>query len=843
MDNIYQKFTLNFKNTIGEAQKLSLKLEEKQIEPEFILYVLLTQKGSLVNFLLGKNKFKPIYLRNKILEEKLNETPLAGNNVMLSKKSKIIIRQTVLIARLHQHKYVGTEHLFMALIKSDYPEITKFLALNQLNKKKIEEQIKTILKISSKFSDLLENFNLQAPPQSSNNPKQKKAFKNLTLSAFSTDLTDEKIQETIDPVIGRDDEIDRLIQILSRRTKNNPLLLGEPGTGKTAIVEGLAKKILNREVPEILQDKKIFRLDLGLLVAGTMFRGEFENRFKEILAEIRTNPQIILFIDELHTIIGAGSTTGSLDAANILKPALARGEIRCIGATTFDDYKKYIERDAALERRFQTIKLDEPGITKTLEILKGLKKYYENYHHVIITDQALKAAVRLAERYLTDKFFPDKAIDLIDEAASSVKVKIKVKKNIIKIKGLEEQLEQITERKDQAIYKENFQQAIELKNDEEKIKSEIGQLKETEQKKSNKTYKKVTEKEIARIISIATKIPSDKLILDEKEKILNLEKILSARVFGQEEAISQVVSHLKRSFVGIRSPQRPIGSFVFAGPSGVGKTELAKTIAEQFIQEKTKDNLAQTNWQKNSSLVKIDMSEFTESFNISRLIGAPAGYVGYDEGGRLTEAVKRNPYCVILFDEIEKAHPKIFNLLLQILEEGVLTDAAGRKINFKNTIVIMTTNLGLNNWTNSPSIGFTESNHKEQRKDLENKIKKELKKFFLPELINRIDKTIVFNSLNLPHLEKIVELQIKELNERLISQNIEAQIKLDKEITKHLARLSFSPEKGARNVRKIIEEQIEDKLANLLLQGSADDKKRIIKIKKIVQHLELEFAS
>ena len=612
-------------------------------------------------------------------------------------------------------------------------------------------------------------------------------------------------------MIGRIDEIERLIHILSRRTKNNPVLIGDPGVGKTAIVEGLAKKILNHEVPDILLDKRILNLDLGLVIAGTIYRGEFEARFKQIIDEIKKDPNIILFIDELHTIIGTGGATGTLDAANILKPALAKGEIRCIGATTLDEYRKHIESDPALERRFQPILVEEPSPEETLEVLRGIKKNYELFHQVNITDAALRAAVRFSQRYLQDKFFPDKAIDLIDEAASKHKVGRKQDERTKEILHLTKQVKDSEKKKHEAVATEQFQGAMRLKTQQELLRRRISILKEKRRQEQTELQGEIPQKDIAEIVARMTKIPVTELLKEEKDKLLRLEHDLAERIIGQSEAVQTVARCLRRARAGLTEPNRPIGSFMFLGPSGVGKTELAKVIADVVFEDP-------------KALLRIDMSEFGESFQASKLIGAPPGYVGYKEGGKLTEIVRRKPYVVVLFDEIEKAHPDVFNLLLQVLEDGQLTDAVGKKVNFKNTVIIMTSNVGVAELNRAAKVGFRSAAQSDEQENSYESIKQDilqnLKKSFRPEFINRLDNIVVFRPLTEHVVEQIVQLQLAALEQRLGHHQLSVQA--TPAAIKYIAKKAFKPEEGARAVRKIIQDEIETKLAEEIISGQLE---------------------
>lgn len=610
-------------------------------------------------------------------------------------------------------------------------------------------------------------------------------------------------------MIGRATEIERIIQILSRRTKNNPILLGDAGVGKTAIVEGLAKKIMNGEVPDVLINKKILTLDLGTVLSGTMYRGEFESRIKQIIDEVKRDPNILLFVDEFHTIIGAGAAAGAMDAANLFKPELARGNLRMIGATTLEEYKKHIESDPALERRFQPVIIEEASLDETYKILEGIKENYEKYHQVKILPNALKAAVELSNRYLQDKLLPDKAIDLIDEAAAGLKVAQKKNTALREIIKLERELKQIQQEKEKTVLEENFNQALELRKKEDEILKKLKKSKDKEKGEKKEVYGVITKKEIAEIVSKITQIPLTELLVEEKARLLNLEERLAKKIIGQDEALKIIADSIRRSRVGVTDPKRPLASFIFLGPSGVGKTETAKVLATEIFEDE-------------HALVRIDMSEFAESFNVSKLIGAPAGYVGYKEGAKLTDAVKRKPYSVVLFDEVEKAHPEVFNLLLPILEDGQLTDAVGKKVNFKNTIIIMTSNIGLREFNEQAEIGFnveTPSAKEKAEKDYNNlkeKITEQLNDFFRPEFLNRIDKVIIYKPLDSQAALAIAKLQLEELKSRVAEQGYE--LKISDKIAALIVKLGFSPKEGARTIRKTIQEYLESPLAKEILE-------------------------
>lgn len=822
-NHIFEKFTANFKQAVNTAYELALALKTPQIGPEYLLYALAKQKGSVAAEVLAKIKIKPEEIKNRIMA---NQTAAKSTEPELSPTARKAVEKAILSANRYQHRYIGTEHLLAGLSQLKETDWLRFLYQNQIPLEKLKSQIILLLKSASRFSEIAGRFAgtenremkelremkemmaMSGDPFAAMTGEMDKS--SSALEIFTTNLTDSKIQSNIDPVIGREEEIQRLIQIISRRTKNNPVLLGEPGVGKTAIVEGLAKKIMNHEVPDVLINKKILSLDLGLTVAGTMFRGEFENRLKQIIEEIKNNPDIILFIDELHNIIGAGSAQGSLDAANILKPALARGQLRCIGATTLNEYKKHIENDPALERRFQPILVDEPTAEKTKAILRGIKNNYEKYHRVTISDEAMETAIALSQRYLPDKFLPDKAIDLIDEAASRQKIKGENGGLLKPVKQLEAALEKLHSEKEQAVSQEDFDRALNIKREEIRTIEKLNNLKSELEKQQERPLGRVNAEDIAELVARMTKIPLTALLTAEKNHLLNLEKIIGGKIIGQAEAIKNIAQAIRRARAGLANHNRPLGSFIFLGPSGVGKTELAKVLAE-------------TVFESPDALIRLDMSEFHESFNISKLIGAPAGYVGYKDANQLTDAVKHKPYSVVLFDEIEKAHPEVFNLLLQILEDGQLTDAAGKKINFKNTIIIMTSNVGLKELNRQAAIGFTSASQAIKQKVMADYelIKKqvidELKERFRPEFLNRIDKIIVFKPLATEAIKQIVELQLAELNQRL--QALDLKVIADQRTKNLLTEKSFSPQEGARAVRKTMQELLEDKLADKILKG------------------------
>ena len=703
--------------------------------------------------------------------------------------------------------YVGTEHILLGLIREGEGVAAQMLLNLGVNPEKVRKQVWALL-----GGNMASDSGKKSRPADYGGSGRDEQGRSSTLDEHSNDLTQLARDKKLDPVIGRQNEIERVIQVLSRRTKNNPLLIGEPGVGKTAIAEGLAQRIVDGHVPEILKDKRVVSLDMGSLVAGSKYRGEFEERLKKVMAEIQKAGNVILFIDEMHTLIGAGAAEGAIDAANILKPALARGELQTIGATTLDEYRKYVEKDPALERRFQPIQVDEPTIEEAQKILFGLRDRYEAHHGVRILDEAIEAAVKLADRYISDRFLPDKAIDLIDEASSKVHLRIGTAPE--NLKELEEKIEEASKEKEAAVVQQDFEKAARLRDAERKLKEELEGLHKEWKEKSRSSVQEVTEEEIASIVSSWTGIPVQKIAQEESQRLLKLEEVLHERVIGQDEAITAISKAVRRARAGLKSPKRPIGSFVFLGPTGVGKTELARALAQALFGSE-------------EDLVRIDMSEYMEKHAVSRLIGSPPGYVGHDEGGQLTEMIRRKPYSVILFDEIEKAHPEVFNILLQVMEDGRLTDSKGRTVDFRNTVLIMTSNLGASEMKKTAALGFgREKTDKDNFEAMKARVLEAMKKAFKPEFLNRLDEAIVFHSLNEEHIKEIVVLMLKEIEGRLAENQMTLEV--SPEAKNFLVKEGYDSAYGARPLRRAIQRLIEDPLADELLKGQFKNGDKII---------------
>lgn len=789
----FSYFTQKANDVINLAIKAAENFGHNYIGSEHILLGIL-QEGTGLGAEVLNNKGVSAEDIQRLIEENIgrgNPTRLTPDD--FTPRCKRILEVAFQLARGMMNSFVGTEHLLMAVLKESDSYAVKFLMSLGVSPESVIEDV---------FSSVGRN---EVGASGSAQRGKKGKSKTPTLDEFGKDLTELARQGKIDPVIGREKEIERVIQILSRRTKNNPCLIGEPGVGKTAIAEGLALKIVKDEVPELLSGKQIVALDLTSMVAGTKYRGDFEERIQKAMEEVKEAGNIILFIDEVHTLMGAGAAEGAVDAANILKPALARGEIQVIGATTIDEYRKNIEKDAALERRFQPVTVGEPSEEETVEILKGLRDKYEAHHKVKITDEAIESAVKMSTRYIADRFLPDKAIDLIDEAAS--KVRLDAFTAPPNLKEMENEIKRIEEEKNSAVRSQDFEQAAELRDKEKSLQKLLDEEKEKWKNSSSHDVKEVTGEDIAAIVSGWTGIPAQQITKEESERLLNLEKILHERIVGQDKAVSSVARAIRRGRAGLKNPNRPVGSFIFLGPTGVGKTELCKTLSEAMFGDE-------------NAIIKLDMSEYMEKHTVSKLIGSPPGYVGFEEGGQLTEKIRRKPYSVVLFDEIEKAHPDVFNMLLQILEDGVLTDSQGRKVSFKHAVIIMTSNVGASKITdNKQALGF--GDNKDVNKTIEDLVMEDLKKTFKPEFLNRVDEIVVFNQLEKDDIVEIARRMLKSLNKRLAEMNIKAEF--TDEAISAIADAGFDKVYGARPLRRAIQTKIEDPLSELILESKIKD--------------------
>ena len=780
---MFNKFTERARKVILLAKEEAKRFNHDYIGTEHILLGLIREGEGVAAAVLQKLGLSPEKIRLEV--EKLVQsgpTTMVSGDIPFTPKAKKVIELAMEEARSLGHNYIGTEHLLLGLIREGEGVASQVLMNLGLDLNRVRSEVITLVGSST-----------PATPTAGGTGGRTKT---PALDAFGRDLTQLAREGKLDPVIGRAEEIERVIQILGRRTKNNPVLLGEAGVGKTAIVEGLAQKIIKNDIPEILRDKRVIILDLALMVAGTKYRGQFEERIKAVMDEIRRAENVILFIDELHTLVGAGSAEGAIDASNILKPALSRGEIQCIGATTLDEYRKYIEKDAALERRFQTIMVDPPSVTDAIEILKGLRDKYEAHHKVKYLDEALEAAAKMADRYIAGRFLPDKAIDLIDEVGSRARLSVLTVPP--EIKDLEEKIEKIRKEKESAIKGQDFELAAALRDQEREAKESLEKVKSEWKKTKGESMPVITADDIALIVSKWTGIPLVRLEEKETERLLKMEEALHRRVIGQEQAITAIARAVRRSRAGLKDPRRPIGSFVFLGPTGVGKTLLARALAQFMFGDE-------------EALIQLDMSEYMEKFNVSRLVGAPPGYVGYEEGGQLTERVRRRPYSVVLLDEIEKAHPDVFNILLQVLEDGRLTDSFGRKVDFRNTILIMTSNIGAELLRKQGSLGFAPATGAVTFEKMKLQLLEEVKRTFKPEFLNRIDDVIVFHQLSRDNLVRIVDIEIAMVQERLREQGI--RVELDESAKEFLVEKGFDAVYGARPLRRIIQRFLEDPLA------------------------------
>jgi ATP-dependent Clp protease ATP-binding subunit ClpC len=787
---MFEKYNEKARRALFFARYEASKLGSRVIESEHILLGVLREGEEIIKEIFSRFNVKPEQIRREVEGDRLFVDRISSSaELPLSEESKKILAYAAHEAESMLHQYVGTEHLLIGILRVESSTAARILTAKGLNVYGVREETISILK--EREAD-----------------KQKKELP--FLAEYARDLTQMAHQQQFDPLIGREKEVERIIQILSRRTKNNPILLGEPGVGKTAIVEGLAQRIVDGNVPLFIANKRILSLDLSLIVAGTKYRGQFEERLKGIIKELKENPDIIIFIDEIHSLIGAGSAEGSLDAANILKPALSRGEISCIGATTIREYRRYIEKDRSLLRRFQAITVNPPSEEETFQILEGVKERYEGFHKVKYSDQAIRAAVYQSNRYITDRFFPDKAIDILDEAGA--KVKLRRVADTQNLRRLEAEVRSIVKEMKKAISDKDFEKAVFLREREIELKEEIERIKQ-EREAIGEEMMEVTKKDIEEIISSWTDIPVTSIEADEAAKLINMEEILMRRIVGQDKAIKAISRAIRRSRLGVASPNRPMGSFIFLGSSGVGKTEVARRLAEFLFGSQ-------------KHLIRFDMSEYMEKHAVSKLIGSPPGYVGHEEGGQLTERVRRNPYSVVLLDEIEKAHPDIANILLQILEDGILTDSLGNQVDFRNTLIIMTSNLGTRFLATKGHMGFREKTHEGDQKSAEQMINQELKKEFSPEFINRIDDIIIFNPLTELELRQICRLLIDDVNQALIHKNVQIVID-DSVVAWLLKRASEESNSGARPLRRAIQRYVEDELSEFMIRHKDSMPERI----------------
>jgi len=786
---MFQRFTERAQKALVMAQEEARRLNYNFVGTEHLLLGLIREGDGVAAKVLLSMGITLDRVRGEV--EKVigrGSTPADGEIGLTPRAKKVVLEFSAEEARHLGHNYIGPEHILLGLIREGEGVAARVLVNLGVDLDKLRSQI-------------VQQLGGSAPAGGPS--KGRSRSQTPVLDQFGRDLNNLAEEGKLDPVVGRDKEVERVIQILSRRTKNNPVLIGEPGVGKTAIAEGLAERIVAGKVPETLKDRRVVALDLGALVAGSKYRGEFEDRLKKVMEEIRQSGNVILFIDEMHTIIGAGAAEGAIDASNILKPALARGELQAIGATTIDEYRKHVEKDAALERRFQPIMVEEPTTEEALAILRGLRDRYEAHHRVEITDEALNAAVTLSDRFVSDRFLPDKAIDVIDEAASRVRMKAFVAPP--DLKKLEDRLDEVRKEKEGAITAQEFEKAARLRDQEQKLKEELDAAKEDWEKKTASHKSVVTDDDVAQIVSSWTGVPARRLQMEESQRLLKLEEELHKRVVGQDEAVVAVSKAIRRARAGLKDPHRPIGSFIFLGPTGVGKTELARALAEALFGDE-------------DAMITIDMSEYMERHTVSRLVGAPPGYIGYEEGGQLTEAVRRRPYSVVLLDEIEKAHPEVFNILLQVLENGRLTEAKGRTVDFRNTVVIMTSNAGASNVGSETGLGFSPGKAADQYDKMKSKVLDEVRHTFRPEFVNRVDDIIVFHPLSPENLSEIVAIMLRDVSKRLDEQHLNLEV--TDEAKAFLAKEGYDPKFGARPLRRAVQKFLEDPLSEALLDGT-----------------------
>jgi len=838
-------FSPRVKDVIAFSKEEALRLGHNFIGTEHLMLGILRDGGGKAIAILNAVEVNLEELRRKV--EILNPATLENSQTLNDKKNLHLTRQaeralktTFLEAKLFQSELINTVHLLLCILRNENDPTTKLLSMQNIDYDIVKEQFKLMLAndadsyeelpSSASFSDEKENEgeSKENPFIPTSESKSSKKTKTPVLDNFGRDLTALAEKDKLDPVVGREKEIERVSQILSRRKKNNPLLIGEPGVGKSAIAEGLALRIIQKRVSRVLYNKRVITLDLASLVAGTKYRGQFEERMKAVMNELEKNEEIILFIDEIHTIVGAGGATGSLDASNMFKPALARGEIQCIGATTLDEYRQHIERDGALERRFQKVLVEQTNPEETLEILANIKEYYENHHNVNYTDDALKACVDLTDRYMSNRFLPDKAIDALDEAGSRVHINnMSVPQEVV---DLEAQLDQVRDLKNSVVKKQKYEEAAKLRDDEKRVERSLIEAQERWQEDSKLNRVTVNENDIADVVSMMTNIPVNKIVKSEKNQLSKLSQVIGENLIGQKDAIDKVVKAIQRNRAGLKAPDKPIGSFIFLGQTGVGKTQLAKILASEIFDSE-------------ENLIRIDMSEYMEKFAISRLIGAPPGYVGYEEGGQLSEKVRQRPYSVILLDEVEKAHPDIFNMLLQVLDDGFLTDSLGRKVNFQNTIIIMTSNIGARQVKDfGRGLGFETAAQKAQSSDIEKGvIQKELKKTFSPEFLNRIDDIVIFNSLEQKDIRKIVDIELKDLILRI--QKLGYEIEISEDAKDFLSVEGFDSKYGARPLKRAIQKHVEDLIAEHVVNNSFKEGDLItVNCIKDVKALELKIS-
>ena len=811
----------NFSNRVQDVIRLSreeaLRLGHDYIGTEHLLLGII-REGEGIAVKILRNLGVDLYKLKKAIEDTVRTSggTLTIGNIPLTKQAEKVLKITYLEAKLYKSDVIGTEHLLLSLLRDDDNIAAQILHQFNVHYDVVRNELDNI--ISGKPS---------TPPAQHTAEKKTDKSKTPVLDNFGRDLTKLAMEDKLDPIVGREKEIERVAQVLSRRKKNNPVLIGEPGVGKSAIAEGLALRITQKKVSRVLHDKRVVTLDLAALVAGTKYRGQFEERMKAVMNELEKAKDVILFIDELHTIVGAGGASGSLDASNMFKPALARGDLQCIGATTLDEYRQYIEKDGALDRRFQKIMVDPTTVDETIQILQNIKENYEQHHGVRYDAAAVDAAVRLSDRYITDRYLPDKAIDVMDEAGSRVHLaNIVVPKEIL---HLEEEIEKIKQSKNQVVKNQNFEEAARLRDLEKKLLSDLEIAKREWELKAQDTVYDVSEDDCASVVAMMTGIPVQKVAQSESEKLLKMVDVLRTVIVGQDESIEKLTKAIRRTRAGLKDPKRPIGSFIFLGPTGVGKTELAKALARYLFDSE-------------DALIRIDMSEYMEKFSVSRLIGAPPGYVGYEEGGQLTEKVRRKPYSVVLLDEIEKAHPDVFNILLQVLDDGLLTDSLGRRVDFKNTILIMTSNIGSRDIKFAGSFGFGTQSNKDKYQSMKGNIEDALKRVFNPEFLNRVDETIVFHALEREDIVKIVDIAAKDLIDRMTSMGI--TIDLTKAAKEFLANKGYDPAFGARPLRRAVQKYVEDPLAEEILKGTfANGSKVKVKFSKKAEELKFVDSS